>query len=419
MPDDDRLWVGQNGEQFGPYSEADVRRWIGEGKFARDALVWRNGMTDWAPLGDLFPAVNEPPPPLPPRSLPPPNRPLPPAFTAPGAMSGESFSAYPESETTAASTHRPTLPPPPALHWGLVLLFTMLTFGIFGVVWPFIQANWVRKIDSHSRASLFIGLALASLVIGYVCYFAGAFAVASGHFGLLALGGMLLLGYWVLYLTAYFSMAGSLRRNLPAYGLPVAIGGVTLFFFNMYYLQGQLSWVARCKNTGQITPPASQRIFWVLLIGPVGIISILAAIAIPAYQDYLVRAQIAASTPLTDNAKIAVVEYYYRTNRLPTDNQSAGLDASTHLSGKYVSSIEVADGKIIVAFNTSSASPALRNDVLVITPYRDSNGRIGWRCADSGTTVPAKYLPLACRQQATALPRQTPAERPTGVSDAF
>ena len=72
-----------------------------------------------------------------------------------------------------------------------------------------------------------------------------------------------------------------------------------------------------------------------------------------------------------------------------------------------------------MAFNTSSASPALRNDVLVITPYRDSNGHIGWRCADGGTTLPAKYLPLACRQQTTALPRQIPVERPTGVSDAF
>jgi len=74
-----------------------------------------------------------------------------------------------------------------------------------------------------------------------------------------SLGGMLLLGWLVLFLIAYFGMADSIRKRLKPVGLPVDISGAALFFFNLYYLQGQLRWLAHWKNTGEKTPAAQGR----------------------------------------------------------------------------------------------------------------------------------------------------------------
>jgi Tfp pilus assembly major pilin PilA len=394
VTDDDQIWLGQNGEKYGPYAEANIRRWFKEGKLTADALVWRNGMADWAPLASLFPkeATDGPTPPLPASNPPPP-------FTAVRSTSmPESFSARQDESPGAIRSDHATLPTPPSLHWGLVWLFTVLTLGIFAIIWPFIQANWVRKIDGRSNATLMIGLATGCRLVGYGLYFAGLASMASGGGGLVGFGGLLLLAGWVLCLVAYFSMAGSMRDKLTSRELPLEIGGVTLFFFTMYYLQGQLSWLARWKRTGQTSPRASKGIFWAIFCTVPFAIGILAAISIPAYQDYIIRSQVSEGLVLGDGAKTAIAEYYTNRQSMPPDNLAAGLAQSTSIAGKYVSSVDVSGSKITVAFDTASSNTQIRNDVLVLTPFRDSSGNISWRCGGPETTVPGKYLPLSCRQ---------------------
>ncbi len=68
----------------------------------------------------------------------------------------------------------------------------------------------------------------------------------------------------------------------------------------------------------------------------VAIIAILAAIAIPAYQDYLVRTQVSEGAVLTDGAKTAISEFYSNTGNFPKTNKSAGLALPASISGKYV-----------------------------------------------------------------------------------
>jgi len=384
---DDQVWIGQNGEKYGPYPEATVRQWLADGKFAPDALAWRAGMPDWVPLSGMFPTTaGRPQPPLPP-----------PGFQSAGnAYAAESFSARRYAPTDPIDVERAELPMPPSLHWGLVLLFTVLTFGIFGIVWPFVQSSWVRKIDSGSKATLMLALAFIACLVGEVMYFSGIRSIATGGAGLVSLGGLLVLGYWVLYLVAYFSMAGSIKRSLSPGGLPVEIGGVTLFFFNMYYLQGQLSWIARWKNTGQTEPRASKGVFWILLVLPVFTIAILAAIAIPAYQNYIIRTQVSEGLTLAEGTKTAFSEYYTNRHALPPNNTAAGLDPSTSITGRYVSSVDVSGGKITVAFQTGSANVTIRDKILVLTPTL-GNGQITWSC-NVETTVPDKDLPTACRR---------------------
>ncbi|HWX65152.1 MAG TPA: pilin [Rhodanobacter sp.] len=391
----DQIWIGQNGEKYGPYSEANVRQWLREGKLTADALAWRDGMAGWVPLASLFPAAATDgplPPPLAAGNVPPP------FANARATAMPESFSARRDESLGAARTDRADLPTPPSLHWALVWLFTVLTVGIFGIIWPFIQANWVRKIDHQSKATLLLGLAMACLVIGYPLYFAGLASMANGGGGKVGFGGLLLLAYWVLYLVAYFSMAGSMRDRLTSRELPLEIGGVTLFFFRMYYLQGQLSWLARWKHTGQTTPKASKEVFWAIFCIVPFVIGILAAISIPAYQDYIIRSQVSEGLVLSGGAKIAVSEYYANHQSLPPDNPSAGLAASTSITGKYVSSVDISGGKIIVTFDSASANTNIRQDVLVLSPSQDGSGRLNWRCGGPETTVPQKYLPISCRE---------------------
>lgn len=292
---------------------------------------------------------------------------------------------------------RTTLPIPPSLHWALVWLFSVLTLGIFGVIWPFIQANWIRKIDQQSNAALLVTLATASFVIGYIVYLTGLASATSDNEGMSAFGALLILAGWVLFIVAYFSMAGSMRRYLPSHGLPIEIGGVTLFFFTMYYLQAQLSWVARWRNTGQTLPRASKGVFWAIFCIVPFVIAILAAIAIPAYQDYITRSQVSEGLVLSDSAKTAMAEYYANNNSLPADNSAAGLAQSTAITGRYVSSVDVSGGRVTVSYNTPAANPAIRDKVLVLTPSKDGNGLIRWECS-TGTTLPNKDLPVSCRQ---------------------
>ena len=81
----------------------------------------------------------------------------------------------------------------------------------------------------------------------------------------------------------------------------------------------------------------------------VAIIAILAAIAIPAYQNYLIRAQVSEGISLSTGAKAAVWDFTANTGRLPGSNLSAGLANSASISGKYVSSVDVTNGLVTKA----------------------------------------------------------------------
>jgi type IV pilus assembly protein PilA len=126
----------------------------------------------------------------------------------------------------------------------------------------------------------------------------------------------------------------------------------------------------------------------------VAIIAILAAIAIPAYQDYLVRAQVAEGFSLASGAKAAVWDYFSSTGSYPSSNASAGLATSTSISGKYVSSVDVTSGKISVAYQGSEANQALYSSTLILSPISNA-GSISWSCTPS--TISGKYLPTSCR----------------------
>ena len=140
----------------------------------------------------------------------------------------------------------------------------------------------------------------------------------------------------------------------------------------------------------------------------VAIIGILAAIAIPAYQNYTIRAQVTEGLTLGDGWKTAISEYYANTGNWPSQSNLTGTCNSV---GKYESSVTVAAGGIVQITYGAAANSKLSGLVLAISPYVNANNDILWRCGTAAaptasatastttaisTTVSAQYLPTSC-----------------------
>jgi type IV pilus assembly protein PilA len=138
----------------------------------------------------------------------------------------------------------------------------------------------------------------------------------------------------------------------------------------------------------------------------VAIIGILAAIAIPAYQNYTIRAQVTEGLTLAGGWKAAVAEYYANTGNWPTTALLTGAVAST---GKYVTSVALpaATGQIVITYG-GQANKNITNLTLDISAGLNANNDVVWVCgkapapvltvapAADTTTVPAQYLPTVC-----------------------
>ena len=126
----------------------------------------------------------------------------------------------------------------------------------------------------------------------------------------------------------------------------------------------------------------------------VAIIGILAAVALPAYQDYTKRARASEALSLMSGAKASVTEFYSSNNHFPTGNTSAGLASPASIAGGSVNSVGV-NGSLITAHVKDNIETGSKVIVLKATP---SAGGVTWSCKTAaGTTVNQKYLPSECR----------------------
>lgn len=148
----------------------------------------------------------------------------------------------------------------------------------------------------------------------------------------------------------------------------------------------------------------------------VAIIGILAAIAIPAYQDYTTRAQVTEGLNLAGAAKAAVAESYANNGAWPATNVIAGLGVATDIKGKYVDSLTVVNNQITILFRaTTPVATGLQADTLTLTAGTSVNGDVAWQCGSkampagitagttafeasgAGGTADQKFRPAECR----------------------
>ena len=141
----------------------------------------------------------------------------------------------------------------------------------------------------------------------------------------------------------------------------------------------------------------------------VAIIGILAAIAIPAYQDYTIRSQVSEGMSLAAGAKTAMAEFYNQTGRFADNNESYGLADGDEITGTYVEGVAAgsaegasgvtnpSDDGVIAATFGNDANAALTDGpaVLEISALTTA-GSVEWRCR-AGANLKTKYVPTSCR----------------------
>jgi hypothetical protein len=233
-----KYYIQRGVNEYGPYTLADLQRYVAQGNIAMSDLTRSEGMTEWVPVSQVLGDIPVPV-----------TTPVVPAGggTVYGGASPYGAAAMPAMAVT---------PIPVDLHWALVLLFTILTCTIFQTVWLIVEAVFVRKIKPENK-----GLFLVLAALG--CYFFGGFIngliSATSHGQAFPFGSLLSLAGVVLQIVAVFGMRSDLEDyyntteniNLRLNGVGSAL--LTLFF-PVYYFQWHFSRIAKWKKTGVLVP---------------------------------------------------------------------------------------------------------------------------------------------------------------------
>jgi len=202
--------VSRNGQMYGPYTLEDLQRYVASGHVLYTDMAKSEDMPEWLPVSQIL-GVS------PAYAVPPPN-------------------AYPPS---AGSPTGIPYPDPPNLHWGLVLLFSILTCGLFAVAWDFVQVLWVKKVQPDAKAMTYF-IAFAILWLLNLGKSAGSIGIAmhGGARHASPLAGLISLASFVFLIVFRFSMRNSLERHFNGpEPLGLRLGGIMTFFFGGLYFQ--------------------------------------------------------------------------------------------------------------------------------------------------------------------------------------
>jgi hypothetical protein len=203
-------FIQRSGQEYGPYTLADLQKYVKSGSISPADMCRSEGMSGLLPVSQIVGNIPAPEP------------------------SQQASTVY-GGAGAATGMNVGSLPQPPSLHWGLVLLFGVLTCGIFLIIWVFIQAAFVRKLDAQSKA---IGW-----LIAYLGFSIGLRAVAGGmsaasHNDLTWLSVLAWVGGVACHLVAVFSMKASLEEYYNSREpIGLQLSGVMVFFFATLYFQ--------------------------------------------------------------------------------------------------------------------------------------------------------------------------------------
>ncbi|ENX9610945.1 pilin, partial [Neisseria gonorrhoeae] len=120
----------------------------------------------------------------------------------------------------------------------------------------------------------------------------------------------------------------------------------------------------------------------------IAIVGILAAVALPAYQDYTARAQVSEAILLAEGQKSAVTEYYLNHGKWPENNSAAGVASASKIIGKYVQKVEVAKGVVTATMKSDGVNKEIKGKKLSLWAKRE-DGSVKWFCGQPVTRANA------------------------------
>jgi hypothetical protein len=212
--------------EFGPYSLADLQRYLQSGHVLSGDLAQSEGMSEWVPVSQIMGDV-----------------PIP---TAP------QFGAYGSIDPNVEHVQQ-IVPLPPNLHWGWLLLLNFITRSYFNIIWALIQANWARKLSGKNSAIVLIAMYPASMISGVIAIVIATVAGAGAE-SLSTLGGLLIIAGVICLIVGSFKIRAAMEEYYNTVeDIGLTLSGAMTFFFNVIYFQYHINRIARWKKTGVLS----------------------------------------------------------------------------------------------------------------------------------------------------------------------
>jgi hypothetical protein len=209
-------FISRDGQKYGPYTLAELQRYTASGEVLLTDLATSDGLTEPVQVAQIIGTIAAPT-----------------AFNA---------AARPISEANI-------YPDPPNLHWGLVLLFGIISWGFFSIVWDIVQAAWLKRLEPESKALyIYIGGAATLGLIFVASILAGLnHTTATGYVALLQLV------YYVVLLVGRFSFRNSMEKHFNGpEPMSLELSGVMTFFFGGIYFQYHINDIVRRKTADRL-----------------------------------------------------------------------------------------------------------------------------------------------------------------------
>ena len=204
--------IARDGQTFGPYSLAEVQRYVGTGNILLQDLARAEGTEDWIPVSQVVGTI----------------------------------AVLPAHPLVANAGPMAEYPDPPNLHWGLLILFSVLSCAIFYYVWALVQATWMKRIDPASKAIFYYSVGVGLILIYVLMAFRPELESSYGI--IFRLTGS------ILVIVGAYNLRSSLEEHFNgAEPIGLTLSGVMTFFFPTIYFQYHFNRINEMKRAARMS----------------------------------------------------------------------------------------------------------------------------------------------------------------------
>lgn len=214
-------FVKRGEEKFGPYSLADMQRYVQSGNISLDDVAQSEGMSEWVPVTQVLGNI-------------------PVSSTPYGAAAAPATELAPDLVAL-----------PLNLHWGILLVLEIVTRQLFNLIWVLVQANWARKLIKNNKPMVLVAMYPAGIIAGVMAEVIGGEAGYGDAAGIAA--GLCIIGGLIAYIIGIFNIRSAMEDYYNSTeNIGLSMSGVMTFFFSAIYIQYHINRIARWKKTGEL-----------------------------------------------------------------------------------------------------------------------------------------------------------------------